>query len=61
MLNFESVLFDFARRERLANKTDAKLITSELTVFQIYWPEKALHDIEINFLKFSHCALMLLL
>ena len=47
MLNFESVLFDFARRESLANKTDAKLITIELTIFQIYWPEEAFMTLKL--------------
>ena len=36
--NFASVLFDFALRERLVNKTDAKLLTGELTIFQIDQP-----------------------
>ena len=36
MSNFALVLFYLALKERLVNKADAKLLTSELTVLQIY-------------------------
>ena len=41
MSNFASVLFDFGLRERLVKQTDAKLLTSELTILQIDRPEEA--------------------
>ena len=38
-LTSEQFFIDFALRERLVNKTDAKLLTSKLIILQIYRPK----------------------
>ena len=45
--NSALVLFDFHLRERLENQTDAKLLTSELTILQMYRP-KVFHDLKVS-------------
>ena len=37
--NFALVVFDFDLRETLVKRTDAILLTSELTILQIDWPK----------------------